>query len=78
MCSAIERVNDGESYRSTAADTPNAGRSTIMNIYNDEGLRAWYSTPRLPTGALTDCSPTLQIDAIRIPTVSLHKFEGTS
>jgi hypothetical protein len=38
----IESVEDGESYRSVAADTPNIGRSTIMSIYKNEDRRAWY------------------------------------
>jgi len=42
MRSAIERVDDGESYRSVAADTPNIGRSTIMSIDKNEDRRAWY------------------------------------
>jgi hypothetical protein len=42
MRSAIERVADGESYRSVAADTPNIGRSTIMTIDKNEDRRAWY------------------------------------
>ena len=42
MRSAIERVDDGESYRAVAADTPNIGRSTVMSIHKDEDRRAWY------------------------------------
>jgi DNA invertase Pin-like site-specific DNA recombinase len=42
MRSAIERVDNGESYRSVAADTPNISRSTIMTIHKDDERRAWY------------------------------------
>ena len=42
MRSAIERVDDGESYRSVAADTPNVNRATIMTIYKDADRQAWY------------------------------------
>ena len=42
MRSAIERVDNGESYRSVAADTPNVNRATIMTIYKDDDRRAWY------------------------------------
>lgn len=40
--SAVERVDDGESYRSVAADTPNVSRSTLMSIHKDGERRAWY------------------------------------
>ena len=40
--SAIERVVDGESYRSVAADTPNISRATLMDIHKDEDRHAWY------------------------------------
>jgi DNA invertase Pin-like site-specific DNA recombinase len=42
MRSVIERVDDGESYRSVAADTPNINRATIMTIYKNNDRRAWY------------------------------------
>ena len=42
MRSAIERVDEGESYRSVAADTPNIGRSTLMSIHKDEDRQSWY------------------------------------
>jgi hypothetical protein len=35
-------VDDGESYRAVAPDTPNIGRSTLMSIYKNEDRRAWY------------------------------------
>ena len=37
-----ERVDDGDWYRSVAADTPNIGRSSIMSIDKNKGRRAWY------------------------------------
>ena len=40
--SAVERVDDGESYRSVAADTPNVSRSTLMSIHKNDERRAWY------------------------------------
>jgi hypothetical protein len=42
MRSAIERVGEGKSYRSVAADTPNISRATLLNIYKDDDRRAWY------------------------------------
>jgi DNA invertase Pin-like site-specific DNA recombinase len=42
MRSAIGRVDDGESYRAVAADTPNIGRSTLMRIHKDDDRRSWY------------------------------------
>jgi uncharacterized protein (DUF736 family) len=38
--SALERVDERESYRSVAADTPSIGRSTYANIAKNEDLRA--------------------------------------
>lgn len=42
MRTAIERVDNGESYRSVAADTPNLNRVTLMDIHKDEDRKAWY------------------------------------
>ena len=39
---AIERVDEGESYRLVAGDTPNIGRSTLMSIHKDNDRRSWY------------------------------------
>lgn len=39
---AIERLDDGESYRSVAEDTPNVTRQTLGNIDQDEDRRSWY------------------------------------
>lgn len=42
IAEAIEAIENGESYRSAAADTPNTTRQTLMNIHKDEERRAWY------------------------------------
>lgn len=42
VASALERLDDGDSYRSVAADTPNVTRQTLMNIDKDEDRRRWY------------------------------------
>lgn len=42
LVEALERVEDGESYRSVANDTPNVTRPSLMNIHKDEGRRKWY------------------------------------
>lgn len=39
---ALERVDDGESYRSVARDVPNLARTTLMSIHKDEDRRRWY------------------------------------
>ena len=38
---ALERVDDGESYRGVARDT-RFNRVTLMNIHNDDQRRRWY------------------------------------
>jgi len=39
---AMERLEDGESYRSVANDTPNISRPGLMNIHKDSDRKAWY------------------------------------
>lgn len=39
---ALERIDDGESYRSVASDLP-ITRQGLSKIYQDEDRRAWYS-----------------------------------
>ena len=51
---AIERVDDGESYRAVAADTSNVGRSTLMNIHKDEKRRAWYLVAEADDGRINE------------------------
>lgn len=41
MCDALERVDDGESYRSVAKEAP-VSRPTLMDVHKDEERRAWY------------------------------------
>jgi hypothetical protein len=40
--SALERVNDGESYRAVARDMPNLTRQGLMKIHKDPDRRQWY------------------------------------
>jgi DNA invertase Pin-like site-specific DNA recombinase len=42
LADAMERLEDGESYRSVASDTPNVTRPTLMRIHKDDDRRAWY------------------------------------
>jgi hypothetical protein len=39
---ALERFDDGGSYRSTAKDTPNVTRQTLSTIHQDQERRRWY------------------------------------
>jgi DNA invertase Pin-like site-specific DNA recombinase len=39
---ALERLEDGESYRSVGSDTPNVTRQTLMRIDRDGDRKAWY------------------------------------
>ncbi|MFC6965071.1 recombinase family protein [Halocatena marina] len=39
---AIERVDEGESYRRVARDVPNLARTTLMSIHKDDERRQWY------------------------------------
>lgn len=39
---ALERLDDGGSYRSTAKDTPNVSRQTLSKIHQDDERRRWY------------------------------------
>ncbi len=39
---AIERVDQGDSYRSVARDVPNLARTTLMSIHKDDDRRQWY------------------------------------
>jgi len=41
LVDALERIDDGESYRSVADET-DFNRVTLMDIYKDEERRAWY------------------------------------
>jgi DNA invertase Pin-like site-specific DNA recombinase len=42
IADALERLEDGGSYRAVAEDTPNISRPGLMNIDKDEARRAWY------------------------------------
>lgn len=42
VTTALERLDDGESYRAVAADTPNLSRPGLMNIDKDDARRRWY------------------------------------
>lgn len=42
VANALERIEDGDSYRSVAKDTPNITRQGLMKIHKDEDRRAWY------------------------------------
>lgn len=44
LVDALERIEDGDSYRSVASDTPNVTRQTLMNINKDDDRKAWYLT----------------------------------
>jgi DNA invertase Pin-like site-specific DNA recombinase len=39
---ALERLDDGGSYRAVAEDTPNISRPGLMNIDKDDERRQWY------------------------------------
>lgn len=39
---ALESIDNGQSYRGAAAETPNVTRQTLMNIHKDDERRAWY------------------------------------
>ena len=53
MRSAIERVEDGESYRGVARDT-RFNRVTLMNIHNDDQRRRWYLDAEANDQRVTD------------------------
>ena len=42
LVDAIENIDAGESYRSTAESTPNVTRQTLATIDQDESRRSWY------------------------------------
>lgn len=42
MQRAMERLADGDSFRSVANDTPNVTRQTIANTWKDDDARGWY------------------------------------
>lgn len=42
LVDALERLDDGASYRSVAEDLPNVTRPGLMNIDKDEDRRDWY------------------------------------
>lgn len=39
---ALDAVDEGQSYRSVAAETPNLTRRTLMRIHKDDDRRSWY------------------------------------
>ncbi|MFC6964736.1 hypothetical protein [Halocatena marina] len=39
---AIERVDEGESYRRVSRDVPNLARTTLMSIHKDDERQQWY------------------------------------
>lgn len=45
MVDALEQLDDGASYRSVAAETPNVTRQTLSNIDGDNDRRQWYLSP---------------------------------
>lgn len=42
VCDAIERIDNGDSYRQVAKDTKNVTRQTLSNIYQDDERCSWY------------------------------------
>ncbi|MFW5900405.1 MAG: recombinase family protein [Halodesulfurarchaeum sp.] len=42
IAEALERLDDGDSYRAVAANTPNISRPGLMNIDKDDERRRWY------------------------------------
>ncbi len=42
IADALERLDDGGSYRSVAEDTPNISRPGLMNIDKNQDRRQWY------------------------------------
>ncbi len=49
LVDALERVDNGESYRSVANDdNTDINRVTLMDIYKDEDRRAWYLEGEAP------------------------------
>jgi hypothetical protein len=64
MRTAIERVDNDESYRSVAADTPNLNHVTLMDIHKDEDRRSWYLDGEADdTRAFTKCLRTRAVDS---------------
>ncbi|MFC7227786.1 recombinase family protein [Salinirubellus salinus] len=54
MCDAIERIDDGDSYRSVARDTRNVTRQTLMNIWKDDERRDWYLDREADDGRVSE------------------------
>ncbi|SDJ33571.1 Site-specific DNA recombinase [Halovenus aranensis] len=42
IADALGSIENGESYRSAAAETPNVTRQTLMRIHKDDDRRSWY------------------------------------
>jgi DNA invertase Pin-like site-specific DNA recombinase len=51
---ALERLEDGESYRSVGKDTPNVTRQTLMRIHRDDDRRAWYLDTEATDGRVSE------------------------
>lgn len=57
---ALERIQNGESYRAAAANTPNVTRQTLSNIDNDEERRRWYLETDAEDPAVADALESVQ------------------
>lgn len=42
LVDALEAIENGESYRAAAKETPNVTRQTLMRIMKDDERRSWY------------------------------------
>lgn len=42
IADALERIDNGQSYRQAAKETPNVTRQTLMRIDKDPHRRSWY------------------------------------
>lgn len=60
LADALERIENGDSYRSVAQDTPNVSRATLMNIYKDEDRRSWYLDAEADEQAVSDALSGVQ------------------
>ena len=56
---ALERVDDGESYRGVARDT-RFNRVTLMNIHNDDQRRRWYLDTEADDQRVSNALTTLE------------------
>jgi len=61
---ALERLDDGGSYRSVAADTPNVTRQTLSNIDQDDERRSWYLEGDADDDRVQEALEDLTIDAV--------------